>query len=141
MAFKSSMTVAIGKMYENLYKLPGGEALVRGMSRNAARLAFYNPLAGLKKRDSLAEIKEDVVRMCKLMEVPLSVSKESPDQIEFLVDACPYGYNRRDQEGVCDAVMDLDRTMVKLCGGSMVVEESTAAGAPKCRVTVKKAGR
>jgi hypothetical protein len=44
------MTVAIGKMYENLYKLPGGEALVRGMSRNAARLAFYNPLAGLKKK-------------------------------------------------------------------------------------------
>lgn len=69
--------------------------------------------------------------MCGLMEVPLEVSKESPDQLEFLVAACPYGYNRRDQEGVCDAVMDLDRTMVKLCGGSMVIEESIAGRRPQ----------
>ncbi|MDD5222356.1 MAG: hypothetical protein PHE84_00065 [bacterium] len=139
MGFKDTMTAAVGKMYENLYKLPGGEALVRGLSRNTARMAFYNPVAGLKKRDSLPEIKEDVLRMCKLMEVPMTISKESPDQVEFLVAACPYGYNRKDQMGVCDAVMDLDRTMVKLCGGSMVIEECIPGGAPKCRVTIRKA--
>jgi len=137
--FQDSMTAAIGKIYENLFKLPGGESLVRGMSRNAARLAFYNPLAGLKKRDSLPEIKEDVLRMCRLLKLPVSVSKESPDQVEFLIDACPYGYKRQEQKGVCDAVMDLDRTMVKLCGGHMVINECIPGGAPKCRVTIRKA--
>jgi hypothetical protein len=137
MSFRKGMMISMGKLYENLYKLPRGESLVRKLARNIARMAFHSPGSVMKKRDSAVEIKDDLVRMCGRMDIVINVTKADQDKFEFLVPVCPYLYQRRDQEGVCDAAMDMDRTLIRLGGGKLIIEESVTRGDPVCRITVR----
>lgn len=138
MGFRKEMMISMGKLYENLYKLPRGESLVRKLARNIAWMAFHSPGSIMKKRASVKEIKDDLVRMCERMDIVINVTKVDQDKFEFLVPACPYAYQRRDQEGVCDAAMDMDRTLIRLGGGNLIIEESVTRGDPVCRITVHK---
>ncbi len=130
--------LAIGKFYELLYRLPlVGEWLVRSFVRSMGRIGFYFS-KDLHRNDSIQGVKEDLVRSCKKMGILIEVSKEKADKFEFFVLECPYGYKRPDQQGVCDAAMDMDRVVFRLCGGNLVVEETIPAGAKNCRITMHK---
>ncbi|MCX5859759.1 MAG: hypothetical protein NT056_07690 [Proteobacteria bacterium] len=130
--------LSLGRFYERLYRVPGiGESLVRGWCRNLGRVSFYSP-SGLKRSDDLQGVKETLVESCRKMGFKMELSGEKPGQFEFFILECPYGYHRPDQQGVCDAAMDMDRVMFRLCGGDLQVEETIPGGAAKCRVTMRK---
>jgi len=131
--------LSLGRFYERLYRVPGvGESLVRGWCRNLGRVSFYSP-SGLKRSDNLQGVKETLVESCRKMGFQLELSgKAGPDQFEFFILECPYGFHRLDQQGVCDAAMDMDRVMFRLCGGELRVEDTIPRGATKCRVTMHK---
>lgn len=130
--------LSLGRFYERLYRVPGvGESLVRGFCRNLGRISFYSP-SGLKRSDNLPGVKATLVESCRKMGFKMELSGEKPDQFEFFVLECPYGYHRPEQQGVCDAAMDMDRVMFRLCGGDLRVEETIPGGAPKCRITMHK---
>ena len=132
----------LGKFDQLLYHLPwGGEKIVRGLNRTFGKINFHSPISGLKWRDSIEEVKADLLRLCGIMNFQVEISWEEPDQFEFFVLECPYGFHRPDQQGVCDAAMDLDRTMFRLCGAELIVKETIPAGAPKCRQIMKKIDR
>lgn len=141
MGFRKGMMISMGKFYENLYKLPRGESLVRSIASGLARMAFHSPGSIMKKRDSAVEIKDDLVKMCGMMDIVINVTRADKDKFEFLVPICPYLYQRRDQEGVCEAAMDMDRMLIQLSGGELIIEESVPRGDSVCRVTVHKVGR
>jgi len=130
--------LSLGRFYERLYRVPGvGESLVRGFCRNLGRISFYSP-SGLKRSDNLQGVKETLVESCRKMGFKMELSGEKPDQFEFFILECPYRYHRPDQQGVCDAAMDMDRVMFRLCGGDLRVEETIPGGASKCRITMHK---
>ena len=128
----------LGKSYELLYRLPlVGESLVRAINRFIGRINFYSPGTGLKRRDSIDEIKADLQRLQKMTGFKFDFSETQGDQFEFFVLECPYGFHRPDQLGPCDAAMNMDRTLFRLCGAELTVEESIPGGASKCRETMK----
>ena len=68
----------------------------------------------------------------------VEMSGEKTDQFEFFILSCPLGYYRAEQQGLCDAAMDLDRTMTRLCGAELAVKESIPGGASKCWICIRK---
>ena len=128
-----------GKIFEYMYKLPlVGDWLVRTICRLSAGMTYYAPGTGMRKFDSIQEVRRELERVLDMAQVKIEVTKEEKDMFEFLVPACPYGYHRENKQGVCDAIMDLDRTLFKLCGAKLVVEEAIVDGAEKCRMTMHK---
>jgi hypothetical protein len=132
---------ALGKTYEGLYKLPVlGNPLVRGINRGIARMIFNGPLIRRKRHETIESFKADFMRLIDMMKVPIEIIKgtEGPDGFEFYVHSCPYGFHRRDQQGVCDAAMDMDRLIFRLMGAELEIKESVVKGAPKCRMRMHK---
>jgi len=132
--------LALGRFYERLYRLPAGEKLVRGWCRNLGRMAFYSP-SGMKRSETLAGVRDTLINSCRRMGFKVELSYEQPDHFEFFVLECPYGFKHPDHQGVCDAAMDMDRVMFRLCGGDLRVQETIPGGAPKCRVTMHKVSK
>ena len=113
----------LGKLFEILYRFPLiGEPLVRRLARSLGRMAFYSPMMGLKKRESIKETKKDFLRVAEKLGFLVEMSGEKTDQFEFFILSCPLGYYRAEQQGLCDAAMDLDRTMTRLCGAELAVK-------------------
>jgi hypothetical protein len=129
----------MGKYYELLYKLPLGEKIVRTYTRGLGKLIFYSPGSGARRQKNIDGVRKILVDMCSKMNFNLELIKESikPSSFEFYVNECPYNFNRSDQQGVCDAAMDMDREMFRLIGGELIILESTVKGAPKCRILMK----
>jgi len=134
----------MGKLYERLYPLPAvGDPLVRGINRGIARMNFHNPILGLKRHDSVEGFKKQFLELVEMMQLPIEIipDSEGPEGFEIYVNGCPYGYHRADQQGVCDAAMDMDRILFKLMGADLTIRESAVQGAPRCRVAFRMAGR
>ena len=129
----------LGRLYDRLYRLPLlGEGLVRFMSRASAKILFYSPLLEFKYEETIDGVKSQLEDLCGSIGIPISVVKEAPDHLEFLVHECPYAYRHSGQQGVCDAVMDLDREVFKLCGAELTILETVVNGAEDCRVRLDK---
>ena len=132
--------LALGRLYEGLCKIPLiGVPLARSWTRNMGRLVFYTPGSGAKRQDSLTGVKNYLLETGKQMNFPFEIIEESvgTDSFEFYVGACPYGFNRPDQEKPCDAAMEMDRILFKLVGVDLVIKETAVQGAPKCRILMK----
>ena len=131
--------VALGRIYERLYRLPlFGERLVRAIVRGMGKIVFYSPLSRFKYEETIGGVRRQLEDLCNSIGIPISVIEEEPEHLEFLVHDCPYAYHRSDQQGVCDAVMDLDRVIFRLCGAQLTIQESVVKGAAGCRVRLRK---
>jgi hypothetical protein len=131
---------AIGKLNALAYRLPFvGETLVRRQSRAVGALAFHMPLLGGKPCSSIGEVKEEWLRFLGRAGISVRITREAENEFEFEVGACPWGFRKSADQGVCDACMDLDRTYVKLLGGEMEVLDSIPSGAACCRELIRMA--
>ncbi len=129
---------SLGRFFEATYKLPLlGDFVVRRITRGMASMTFHNPLSSMKKHDSIQGVKQELQKMAEKANGELLISKEDETSFEYLSSPCPYGFNRKDQAGVCDAVMDLNRHLFDLCGAKLTIHERMAAGAPRCRITME----
>ncbi|MEW6439687.1 MAG: hypothetical protein AB1640_02020 [bacterium] len=130
----------VGKLNYLLYRVPGiGDRVVRGQSRLAAKLAFHAPLLGGRRSTTLEGVKSEWLKFLAMAGIQPDITREGEREFEFQVQACPYGFHRPEEKGVCDACMDLDRAYVKLLGGELEVLESIPAGSPRCRIAVRVA--
>jgi hypothetical protein len=130
----------MGRSYETLYRLPGlGDPLVRGLNRGIGRMNFHLPFLGLRRHDSIDGFRKDFLKLTGMMQLPVEIiaGSETPDGFEFYVQSCPYGYQRADQQGVCDAAMDMDRVLFGMMGADLTILESTVQGAPRCRISLR----
>ena len=130
----------LGKVNAMLYRLPVvGEPLVRTESRAIAKLAFHIPLLGGKPCSSIGQVKEGWLNFLGKAGISITITRETENEFEFEVKACPWGFRNPADQGVCDACMDLDRTYVKLLGGEMEVLESIPGGAACCTELIRMA--
>lgn len=133
------MTV-LGKIYERLYRIPvAGETLVRGINRGIARASFNSPVVRRKRHTDIQSLKADFLRLLDMMKIPVEIieGSEGPERFEFYVLGCPYGFHRADQQGVCDAAMDMDRLLFRLMGAELTVQEAVVQGFPRCRILMR----
>ena len=136
----ANLMPALGKLNALAFRLPVlGETLVRKQSRAAAALAFHMPLLGGKPCSSIGEVKEEWLKFLGRAGIAVTITRESEDEFEFEVEACPWGFRKPADQGVCDACMDLDRTYVRLLGGEMEVLESIPSGSACCRELIRMA--
>ncbi len=131
-------TAKLGKFFESTYRIPVlGDFLVRKMSRGMAYMTFHTPFWKMQKHHSIQGIKLELDKLAGLSDGELLISKENETSFEYLSSPCPYGFNRKDQQGVCDAAMDMNRHLFDLCGANLIIHESITSGAPRCRITLK----
>ncbi len=137
----AKMMADMGIRYEKMFKIPKiGEPLVRGVTRTFGHVNFRMPGIGPKRHKTIQGVKEDLARMVELMELPIAFIDENDtsDSFEIYVEHCPYGYHRPDQQGVCDAAMDMDRVLFRNMGAELIIKESIVYGAPKCHIKFVK---
>lgn len=129
----------MGHFFENLYRVPRmGDALVRSLARGMAKGMVVLPFTGFRRSSSVKESIALLKLICGRLAIDVEIVEQKPDGFVFEVPACPYGYNRLDQQGVCDAVMDLDRMVYREAGLELKVLESVVAGAPRCRMSMRQ---
>jgi len=130
--------LGLGYFYELLYRIPLiGEPLVRGITRALGFLIYHTP-QGPRPCGTMAEFKQDFARMTALMDFDLETIQHDEDRLEIIITACPYGFCRPDQQGVCDAAMDMDRAMFGYAGYEVIIDKSIPRGAPACLVSISK---
>ena len=99
----------MGHFFENLYRVPRvGDSLVRSLARGMAKGTVLLPFTGFRRPSSVEESIAVLKLICRRLAIGVDIVEQKPDGFLFEVPDCPYGY-RADQQGVCDAVMDLDR--------------------------------
>ena len=126
----------LGYWYRLLYFLPVvGEWVVRGINKMVAYMIFYSPF-GPKRSHSLQELRKEFDKAIKTAGIELEVIHQDDEKFQFVLERCPYGFCRPGHLGVCDAAMDMDRTMFGLAGGRLVVEECIPGGAPECLISL-----
>ncbi len=136
---ESKHMILLGKIFETLYRTPlVGETIVRIMARSFGRMIFYSPLLDFKRSDTVSGVRRQLEALTSNIGIPISVTREGGDELEFLVHQCPYRFCRSDQQGVCDAAMDIDRLLFRLCGAELIILEASVHGAPECKILMRK---
>lgn len=136
MSLRKRFLYGLGCFYRALYRLPViGEGLVKTITRTLGRVSFLSPV-GPRPSSDIRAIREDLERLLGMIDVDFEVVYQDESRFEFILPICPYGFARREHEGVCEAAMDMDRVMFGLCGGGLVIEESIPTGAPACRISI-----
>jgi hypothetical protein len=134
----ANLMTLIGKSNALLFRVPVlGEAAVRGQSRAMARLAFHAPILGGKRCGSIREVRDEWLKFLKRSGITVVITREDDREFEFELTACPWGYSKPGEQGVCDACMDLDRTYVRLLGGELELAGTIPAGDACCRSVVR----
>ena len=129
---------SLGAFQSLLFRLPLlGNPVVRGLNRAVAYAAFYTPVVGGKRATTIADVKKGWLAFLERAGVTPVVTADGKMSFQWEVEACPYGFCKAEQRGVCDAVMDMDRTYTKLLGGELVIHDRLADGADRCRFTTK----
>jgi len=129
-----------GKLESLLFKIPLiGEPLIRNRNRAAGNLAFKLPLLGGKRGRTIQEVRDGWKKFLKRAGITIRVTSEDLDSFKWEMDACPYGFCRPEDRGVCDAAMDLDRTYTRLLGGELRINETIPDGFSKCSYTTRLA--
>lgn len=127
----------IGKINALVFSIPGvGETLVRATSSAVGKLAFRLPLLGGTPAQHVGHVHDQWLRFLGLMGIKAKVVTREDGQFIMTVDSCPYGFERADEEGICDACMDLDRAYVQSMGARFEIEERIPDGAHKCRFRI-----
>jgi len=137
----NKVMLSIGNAYEGLCKIPLiGPPLAGMFNRNMGRLIYYMPGTGAGRKDTCQGVKAFLARNIETMGFPFEFIPESegPDNFDFYVAGCPYGYKHPDQEVPCDAVMEMDRQLFKLMGWNLTIKEAAVHGAPKCLIHLER---
>ncbi|MBN2028003.1 MAG: hypothetical protein JW854_14735 [Actinobacteria bacterium] len=138
MSVRKRLMLGLGRFYELLFRIPlSGESLVRGITRSLGFLIYHTP-QGPRPCETMAEFKQDFARMTALMDFDLETIQHGEDRLEIIITACPYGYCRPDQQGVCDAAMDMDRAMFGHAGYELTIDACIPRGAPACLVSIRR---
>jgi len=135
----STVMATLGRFYEQIYKLPRvGPSLVRGVNRYVAFWSFYSHIVRGKRYRSIADFKKEFLRLVAIMKFPIEIvpGSDTPDRFDLHVSECPFGYCRPDQQGVCDATMEMDRGLFGRMGAELKIMETIPEGATQCRIAM-----
>ena len=124
----------VGQLHYWVYKLPFlGETLVRGANRAVAQAAYHLPVLGGKLCQTVSELKSEWFRFLERLGLAPRATYEDENSFHWEIDFCPYHFHRLEDQGVCDACMDLDREYIEQLGGRLEILETIPGGSHSCR--------
>lgn len=127
----------MGKINALVFAIPGlGEPIVRVVSKTAGKLLFKLPLLGGQPAQHVGHVHDQWLKFVGLVGIKADVVSRTDGQFVMTVDTCPYGFGEADEQGVCDACMDLDRAYVRSLGARFEIEERLPEGAHQCRFRI-----
>jgi hypothetical protein len=130
---KPNLLHLLGKLEAFVFKIPLiGEPLLRGIVRLLGRLFFYLPYYGSREYHTVGEIKSAWLTFVGRFGIFPTVTSEDEREFRWTLGACAYGFTCSRDTGVCDAMMDLDRTYIRLMGGELEILERIPLGAEAC---------
>ncbi len=128
----------LGKLESLVFRIPViGEPLLRGIVRLLGRLFFYLPYFGSRRCHTVAEMKSEWLTFAGRFGIFPTVSGEDEKEFRWFLPACAYGFSCSRDRGVCDAMMDLDRTYIRLMGGELEITERIPLGAEACHFVTR----
>jgi len=128
----------MGKVYSLVFRIPViGEPLLRGMLKTVSHLFFYLPYVGGRKHRSVAGLESGWFGFLSRFGIYPTVTSKNEQEFRWFVNACPYGFTVSRERALCDAVMDLDRTYIKLLGGELEILDRIPRGAECCRYVTR----
>lgn len=127
----------LGRFYGFIYRIPViGNLIVRGICRLIGLLGYHSPICP-KHFGSMDEFIEFLKTVTKSGGMDFEIAGRDNDRFEIILDECPYLFSRPDQVGVCEAAMDMDRTLFGRCGYEIIIKESLPRGDSVCREVFK----
>ncbi|MBN1289223.1 MAG: hypothetical protein JXA49_06265 [Actinobacteria bacterium] len=123
----------LGSIYISLYRIPViGNWMVRGICRF---FGFTGYFAALRRKnfDSLEDFVDFFKKITGAGGIEIDISYIDNTQLEFTLKECPYGFHLPEQQEVCEAAMDMDRTLFGSCGFELTIIESIPGGSSLCR--------
>ncbi|MDP6376144.1 MAG: hypothetical protein QF921_09600 [Pseudomonadales bacterium] len=112
-----------------------GEPLARGVSWC---MAFLPWLGGVRKTDSIAETKQQLIDSGQQFGFPFRFSEIDGNEFTLELPYCPYGFTASEHRYACDTAMDMDRIMLRRCGAELTISETIPEGAERCRMKVRQ---
>lgn len=127
---------AYGKILMSVGNNDMGRQLVELMHRGIGKT-----IGGITKLTDAAESRETVEVVKEFMEYffysIIAVEEESTEELVVTMSECPYGYCGEEHSDLCRATMNLEQEMIDQLGGELIIEESIAEGANKCRFRIR----
>ncbi|MBN2168898.1 MAG: hypothetical protein JW738_06605 [Actinobacteria bacterium] len=130
---RKSVFHLLGSIYISLYRIPIiGNWIVRGICRF---FGFTGYLAALRRKhfDSLEDFADFFKKITGAGGIEIDISYIDNKQLEFTLKECPYGFCLPEQQDVCEAAMDMDRTLFGSYGFELTIIESIPGGSSVCR--------
>jgi hypothetical protein len=126
-----------GKMDALVYKTPLiGEQLVRNKANFLGNIAFHMPVLGSRPCGNIIEVQQKWFGFMERFGFKAHLDDSYPNEFYWSIDSCPYHFKRSDQQSLCDACMDFDRTYIRLLGGELEILDTIPAGSDHCRFKI-----
>lgn len=127
----------LGGSYNMVYRIPViGDWIVRGVCRLIGLMGYHSPMCP-KHFDSIDEFIEFLKNTTGAGGINIEIENRGEDRFEIILEECPYLFSKPCQVGVCEAAMDMDRTLFGRCGYEIIIKESLPRGDPVCREVFK----
>lgn len=127
---------AYGKMLMSVGNNDMGRQVVELMHRGVGKT-----IGAITKLTDASESRDAVEVAKEFMEYffysIMDVEQESAEELVVTMSECPYGYCDNEHSDLCRATMNLEEEMIDQLGGELVIEESIAEGASKCRFRIR----
>jgi predicted ArsR family transcriptional regulator len=101
-------------------------------------MAIFPWLGGVRKTNSIAETRQQLVESGEQMGFPFQFSEIQGDAFILELPYCPYGFTGSEHRRACDTAMDMDRIMLRRCGAELTISETIPEGAARCRMRVRQ---
>lgn len=135
---KTRVLHLLGKLESSVFGIPLiGEPLLRGTVRLLGRLFFHLPYLGSREYHTVGELKSAWLTFAGRFGIFPTVTSEDEQEFRWFLSACAYGFTCSREKGVCDAMMDLDRTYIRLMGGELEIVDRIPLGADACRFVTR----
>ncbi|MFA6450312.1 MAG: hypothetical protein WCX65_12635 [bacterium] len=128
-----TMWKIMGGVMRNVCSTEIGRKIVSGTGKHVAALLVETGAFGLEKETEPRSIGASFADFLQAIGCGFEVVEGSDDDAVINMLACPYEIC---DEATCLAVMSIDSEVVKRLGGKLIIEETIAAGADKCRLRV-----
>lgn len=131
--------LAIGRFLSRIGRNPLGRFIIANFTtRLAAYLIVRFRILGIEKGGDMIDVAYQWHKLGTFLKVPAEVESATPDRVVITHSECTMGFTTRDAK-VCRASMNMDREIIRQLGGKLTVEQTIAAGAPKCRHIIERA--
>jgi uncharacterized membrane protein len=132
------LRLAVGRFQRLVGSTPVGRFMMANVStRIAGWLLVRFKVLGMEPGGDAVNIAYNWQKLATFLRIPVEVESADADKVILTHKECTVGFTTKDLK-VCQASMNMDKTIVRRLGGKLTVVETLTQGAPRCRHIIEK---